>query len=130
MKYSKGLGIAAAIILMASCFLPWAYYTDLQTTFNGYYSEQNAYGKPGILITSLSLLCIVLFLVPKVWAKYWNIFFGAILFTYALKSFVMFAGCYPKGCPVKLAGIWIMIFSAAAVLGASLFPSMPVKKQS
>ncbi|HSB92680.1 MAG TPA: hypothetical protein VLC28_06160 [Flavitalea sp.] len=122
MKYSKYIGIVAALLMVAACFMPWTFYPDLGKTFNGFFSQENAYGKPGILLSILAVIVIILFLVPRVWAKYWNIFFSAICFTYAIKSFVLFAGCYPKGCPEKLIGIWLMIAGASILLLASLFP--------
>ena len=122
MKYSKYIGILAALLMVAACFMPWTFYPDLGKTFNGFFSQENAYGKPGILLSMLAAISIILFLVPRVWAKYWNIFFSAIIFTYALKSFVLFAGCYPKGCPEKLIGIWLMMAGASIVLLASLMP--------
>ena len=122
MKYSKYIGILAALLMVAACFMPWTFYPDLGKTFNGFFSQENAYGKPGILLSMLAAISIILFLVPRVWAKYWNIFFSAIIFTYALKSFVLFAGCYPKGCPEKLIGIWLMMAAASIVLLASLMP--------
>jgi hypothetical protein len=127
MKYSKYVGIIAALLMVAACFMPWTYYPDLGKTFNGFFSQENAYGKPGVLLSFLAAVAIILFVIPRVWAKYWNIFFSAICFTYAIKSFVLFAGCYPKGCPEKLPGIWIMIAGASIVLLSSLFPEMKPK---
>ena len=124
MKYSKYIGIVAALLMVAACFMPWTFYPDLGKTFNGFFSQENAYGKPGILLSILAGINIMLFLVPRVWAKYWNIFFSAICFTYAIKSFVLFAGCYPKGCPEKLIGIWLMMAGASLLLLAALFPEM------
>jgi len=123
MKYSKWIGIVAALVMVAACFIPWTYYPDLNKTFNGFFSEENAYGKPGILLMTLAAICILFFLINRVWSKYWNIFFTAICFTYAIKSFVLFAGCYPKGCPEKLTGIWLMLASAAVMFVAALTPA-------
>jgi hypothetical protein len=122
MRYSKWIGIGAALIMVAACFIPWTYYPDLGKTFNGFFSQENAYGKPGILLTSLAVICTIFFLINRVWSKYWNIFFTAICFTYAIKSFLLFAGCYPKGCPEKLTGIWLMLASAALMFLSALLP--------
>ena len=128
MKYSKYIGIVAALVMVAACFMPWTFYPDLGKTFNGFFSQENAYGKPGILLSILAGIAIILFVVPRVWAKYWNIFFSAICFTYAIKSFILFAGCYPKGCPEKLIGIWLMMASASVLLLCALFPEMKNRK--
>ena len=114
--------------MVAACFIPWTNYPDLNKTFNGFFSEENAYGKPGILLITLASICILFFLINRVWSKYWNIFFSAICFTYAIKSFVLFAGCYPKGCPEKLTGIWLMLAGAAVMFIAALVPGDGIRK--
>ena len=56
MKYSQYIGVAAAIILVGACFLPWAFYPDLNKDFTGFFSEQNNYGRPGKLFSILAPL--------------------------------------------------------------------------
>jgi hypothetical protein len=94
MKYAAYLGIASALLLMAFCFMPWAYYPDLQQNFTGFYSVQNTYGKPGIALIFLAVMAIVLFLIPKLWAKRTNQFISVLIFAYSLKSFILFTGSY------------------------------------
>jgi hypothetical protein len=113
LKYAALIGIAAALFLIAFCFLPWAFYPDLQENFTGFYSSHNHYGKPGKAILFLSVLSIILFLVPKAWAKWTNQVTGVILFAYALKTYILFSSCYNTICPqIK--------FALPAVLGTSL----------
>ena len=80
MKYSQWLGIGAALLVIAACFMPWAFFPDLQKDFTGFFSEQNRYGRPGKVLVAFSVLQIVFFLIPKIWAKRANIFLGAITF--------------------------------------------------
>ncbi len=47
LKVLHGLGLAACIALVVSCFLPWGHYADINQDFTGFYSYQNQYGKPG-----------------------------------------------------------------------------------
>lgn len=117
------LGMLACILLVASCFMPWAYYPDLQTSFTGFYSHKNFYGKPGKFLTMLSLLSLACMLVPKLWAKRAHLFIAALMVGYAIKSYILFTSCYNAQCPEKRAGIFLMLFSALAVLLASFLPS-------
>lgn len=130
MRNIKWIGIAAAVLLAVSCFMPWTYYPDLNKNFTGFFSEQNTYGRPGILLVSLAVITILLTLIPRIWAKYWNIFFAVICLSYAIKTFILFAGCYSVACPRKLAGIWLMLAMAVMVFVASLFPKMPERNKS
>ena len=127
MKYSQWIGVAAAILLIISCFMPWTWYPDLGKSFNGFYSEGNIYGKPGKLLAFLSVLLIALYLTPRVWAKRWNMFNGCFTLAYTIKTFILFTGCYGGVCPEKLAGIWIMLGCSLAIMLTVLVPDTPLK---
>ena len=123
MKYSNWLGIFTALLLIVSAFLPWTYHPDIDQVFTGFYSMENAYGKPGKLLIFFALVASVFFVIPKVWAKRWNILICSIGFAYAIKSFLLFSGCYKGICPDKLYGIWMMTGSALVMLIVSFLPS-------
>lgn len=129
MRYSQWIGIAAAITLMASGFLHWAWYPDLQQYFTGFYSEKNLYGKPGKVFIFFAAIAIIFYLLPKIWAKRWNILVCALTLAYAIKSFIGFSGCYRGICPQRQVGIWIMLSSAAIMMLAALLPDMKVEKK-
>lgn len=126
MKYSQWVGIAAAVILVVSCFLPWTFHPDLNKEFTGFFSENNNYGKPGKVFIGLAAIAVIFFLIPRVWAKRWNLLVGALVVAFAIKSFIVFSGCYRGICPSKLAGLWIMLLSAIVVLVMTLLPDMKV----
>jgi len=123
------LGIVAAITLIISCFLPWAYYPDLKDTFTGFYSYQNQYGKPGKMIVVISAIVLLFILLPKIWAKRVNLFLAALGLGYAIKSYILYSGCYNTYCPQKQAGIYVMIFSAIILLITTAFPQLKIQKR-
>ena len=129
MKYSQRIGIGAAIIVVAASFLPWAYFPDLNEIFTGFFSEQNRYGRPGLVLIFLSAIMIVLYLVPKVWAKRSNILVAAISFAFCIKCFNLYDACYRGICPDKKAGIYIVLAASIIALAAALFPDLPVKQE-
>lgn len=117
MKYAHYVGIAAALFLILTCFIPWAYYPDIQESFTGFYSKQNNYGKPGKTFVFLSLISIVFFLIPKIGAKWANQVLGVIIFAYALKTYILFSSCYNTICPqVKPGLIGMMGFSTVILI--------------
>jgi hypothetical protein len=129
MKYSQWIGIAASIILVIAGFLPWTYHPDLNKNFTGFFSENNVYGKPGYVFVVMSIITIVFFAIQRVWAKRWNMFICALVLSYAIKSFIMFSGCYRGICPDKLAGLWIMLASAVLMMVMALFPDIKLKEK-
>jgi hypothetical protein len=129
MKYSQSIGIAAALLLIAACFMPWAYYPDLQKEFTGFFSEQNAYGRPGKLIVALSVLAIVFFLIPRIWAKRSNIFLGAVILAFSIKSYILFTACYNGTCPDKKLGIFLVVIAPVIMIAAAILPNMKVREK-
>jgi hypothetical protein len=130
MKYSQWIGIAAAIILVIAGFLPWTYHPDLNKNFTGFFTENNIYGKPGNVFVVMSIIASVFFAIQKVWAKRWNMFICALILSYAIKSFIMYSGCYRGICPDKLAGLWIMLASAVLMMVMALFPDVKLKEEA
>jgi hypothetical protein len=127
LKYASHIGIAAALLLILCCFIPWAYYPDLQQNFTGFYSMQNQYGKPGKTFIFLSIISIALFLISKLWAKRWNQFVSVLIFAYALKCFIIFAACYLGICPEIRSGLIGMLGFSVIVLICSLLSKADVK---
>src|SRR6478672_3300658 len=109
MRYSNWIGVAAAVILIAVCFMPWTYHADIQKTFTGFFSEQGMYGKPGKFFIFFSALCITLLLIPKIWAKRVHLFASALMVAYAIKTYILYTSCYNAYCPEKKAGIYLVL---------------------
>ena len=128
MKYSQILGIIAAIVLMLSGLMNWTWYPDIKEYFTGFYTHNNQYGRPGRIFIIAGIIAIIFYLVPRIWAKRWNVFFCAIIFAYAIKTFILFSGCYRGICPERQAGIWVMLASASVMLIAALLPDLKLKK--
>ena len=127
MKYSQWIGIAAALLLIAACFMPWAWFPDLGKNFTGFFSEKNIYGRPGKVLIFFSVIEILLFAIPRVWAKRANILVAALTIAFAIKSYILYTACYGGLCPDKRAGIFLMLGSAAVALVAALLPDLPVR---
>lgn len=129
-KNSQWIGIAAALLLIGACFLPWAYFPDLQKDFTGFFSEKNAYGRPGKVFIALSIAAIILFLIPKIWAKRTNIFIGAITIAFGVKCFLLFTACYKGICPEKRPGIFLVLLASAIMTLAAILPDIKLKERA
>lgn len=115
--------------LIVSCFLPWTFHADLGLTFSGFFSYQNQYGKPGMLLVFMAVLVFVFMLLPKVWAKRANLFVCALTLGYAIKTYVLFASCYNAYCPEKKAGLYLMLTACFIMLLASVFPHLKLESK-
>jgi uncharacterized BrkB/YihY/UPF0761 family membrane protein len=118
------IGLIAAAVLIATCFMPWTYHADVQKDFTGFFSEKNRYGRPGKFILIFIGVIVTLMLLPKLWAKRINLFLGAVLVAYAFKTYVLYTSCYMAYCPEKKAGVYLMLGASVVVFIATVFPNM------
>lgn len=128
MKYYKPIGILICLLIIVSCFMPWAYYPDLQKSFTGFHSEQNSYGKPGVLFTFVAIVSIILILINRIWAKRTHLFFAALNLAYLIRTYILFTSCYNTICPIKQTGIYLLVASCILLMVICLFPDMKLSE--
>jgi hypothetical protein len=126
-KILHWLGLAAAITLIIACFLPWTFHADVKENFTGFHSFKNTYGSPSKFLLLVGVAGFVFILLPKVWAKRVNLFLAALGMGYAIKTFVLYTGCYYAYCPQKLMGLYIMLISSVVLMLAAIFPNLKVE---
>ena len=132
MKYSKWIGMATCLVLIAVCFMPWTYHADVQKNFTGFFSEKDAYGKPGKFIVFFCLASFALILAQKVWAQRVLLFVAGTLLAYSIKTYILYTSCYNAYCPEKKAGIFLLLACPVIIFAASLFSDVkvsPVEKK-
>lgn len=122
-RYSRWVTLIAAIVLIISCFMPWAYYADLQKSFTGFFSENNTYGKPGKWLVSMALISVVCQFLPMIFLKRMNLLLMALNLAYAIKSYIVYAECYRGYCPEKQTGIYLMLLASVVLMITAVFPS-------
>ena len=127
MKHYKIIGLLACALLIVSCFLPWAYYADLNKTFNGFFSEGNNYGKPGKFFVFFAIASLALIYLDKIWAKRLHLFLSALNIGYLIKTYVLFTSCYNTYCPEKRAGIYLLIISSILIMIVSISPDLKIE---
>lgn len=111
MKYIKLTGAVVVTLLIASCFMHWAWYPDLEKYFTGFYSEEGYYGKPGILLSVVGLFGLLTYLFPKGILVKINLAMAGIGFAYAIKSFILYGGGYDGYMPEKQFGLYLMMLT-------------------
>jgi hypothetical protein len=110
------LGSLGALMVVAGCFLPWTYHADVNETFNGFYSTNNTYGRPGVYLIIFTCIVILGIFVNKYWAKGTALFIAAFSFAYAITAYVRYGSCYKAYCPSKLIGIFVTPIGAFLLL--------------
>lgn len=126
MKFYKQIGFVSCLLLVISCFLPWAYYPDLHQSFTGFFSEKGIYGKPGKVFIFFAVCSVILIFIDKIWAKRTFIFIAAFNIGYLIRTYILFTGCYNSICPSKEYGIYLLILSCILLMLVSLFPDLKI----
>ena len=129
MNYKKNLhylAIVATLAIIATCFIPWVHYNNIDVTFNGYNVKKFAtgvyYGRAGIIITIFAAISLLFTLMPSIVAKRVNMFLCALLVAYTLRTYVIFTGSLFDGEVTKLAGIYLIVFLSFVMVICSVFP--------
>jgi hypothetical protein len=74
----------------------------------------------------MAAIATIFYIVPKLWAKRWNMIVCCILLGFAIRTFIIFGTCYRGICPEKQFGIWLMLGSCIVMLLATLLPDLKV----
>lgn len=131
MKYSQQIGVIAALALIGVCFMPWIYVEQLNLTLNGLngkISDSLTFGRQFIPHTFFCCVLIILFLVPKVWAKRVNLFFGFLNLSWAIKNYIIFSMCRPN-CPQVKAGLYLLVAIALVIQVCVFLPKIAISQK-
>ena len=129
MRYMKWIGIAAAILLIVSCFTPWVFIESKNITVSGVDATGTNFGKPGYFHFLMTALFLFLTFTQRIWAKRTNLFVTAINIGWVVRNYFMIAACQGGECPEKKIGIYMIVLSSILMLVSAMFPDMELKEE-
>lgn len=122
-------GIVAALLLILSCFLPWVHFNSVHETFTGFhvtpFANGTYYGRAGIFISVLTLIVFILMFVNRAWVKGANLFIAALIFAYAIRTYLVFTASLFPGEVTRKPGIFFILIFSLILLLTTLFPRSP-----
>jgi uncharacterized membrane protein YhaH (DUF805 family) len=130
MRWMKWTGLAAVIILITACFLPWVTILSKNIIVTGINATGTSFGKPGYLHLFFSFFFIICTLVPYIAAKRVNLLVTAFNTAWALRNYFLISACRGGECPEKNNGIYLILIASIVMLVTALFPDVkiPVEK--
>lgn len=128
MKYLKWIGIGSAILLVIACFMPWYHLGWKGLTISGV-EGGGKFGKPGYWHFVFVFFFLCFSLIPKIWAKQWNLLVVALNAAWMVRNFFALAVCSAGDCPERQMGIWMVMIASIVMLTAALFPDISLKKE-
>ena len=129
MRYMKWIGLFAVILLIVSCFLPWANIASKNIMVSGVESTGTNFGKPGYTHFVLSFFFIIFHFIPKLWAKRSNLLVVALNIAWAIRNYFIISMCREGECPEKQIGLWLVLLASFLVLIAALFPDIKLNEE-
>ncbi len=127
MKYSNYIGVIAASAIIAVCFMPWVYIPSIQTTITGMSADKTNFGSPGLMNIILCIFAVILFIIPRIWAKRVNLFMGTFNLAWSIRNFLLITQCQVGECPEKQTGIYFLLALSGVLLLMTFIPPDPLK---
>ena len=125
----KWIGLAAAVLLIVSCFTPWVIITSRNITVSGVDATGTNYGKPGYFHFVMTFFFLLFSFIPRVWAKRFNLLVTGLNFAWAIRNYFIISSCQGGDCPDKQAGIYLTVLASLLLLLAALFPDMKLPEE-
>ncbi|MEY3738776.1 MAG: hypothetical protein RL544_1554 [Bacteroidota bacterium] len=129
MKYSQTIGIIACLIVLICSYLPWSIVVSEHITISGFDTRGTRFGRPGLFLDFFTVLSLLLFAIPKIWAKRTNIFIGAIVFTWSIRNYILVSTCLMGECPVKQPALYVLVGASLVVMIMTLLPTINTSKK-
>jgi len=129
LKHSKWIGLLSVMIVVVVCCMPWIEVPSAHLQIGGMFAngKQN-FGKPGLMNIICSAGAAIWFMLPQVWAKRTNIFFCGFNIAWAIRNYILLSRCYGGDCPVKLMGLYLLVFASAIMLLMAFIPDTAIKE--
>lgn len=130
MRWLKWTGIAAAALMIASCFMEWVALSSRNISVSGVNAEGTDWGKPGYLHLVLTVFFVLCTLIPKIGAKRANLLVTALNLAWALRNFFMISSCSAGECPEKHTGLYLVLIASVLMLVSAMFPDIKLPESS
>ena len=124
MKYSQTIGCILVLLLAGTRYLPWSFIPERNILVTGMEAPGTMYGKPGLMHILLGVVLLLLFIIPKIWAKRTNVFISAINLAWSIRNFMLLSTCYMGECPEKKIGLYMGLLLSIGILIMTFLPEL------
>jgi len=130
MKYSNYIGILAALLMLLASKFTWIYIPSINAVVTGFGSASvTKFGQPALMNLIIIPISILLFLIPRLWAKRINPFLGALNFAWAFRNVLLLSTCRNGECPVTHSWLYIYFAASFVLMIMTLLPDLKIKEK-
>lgn len=130
MKYSQTIGIIASLLIVTTGFFNWVFVPGLNRYFTGLDMKAIMMGSPIYINYFLATIIIILFALPKIWAKKLNMFVAGIGGAWNLRNFILLGSCADGDCLMRQPALWLYFILGLFVFLMALLPKMQVDRDA
>ena len=125
----KWAGLLIVGLLIVSCFIPWVIIESKNIIVSGVDATDTNFGKPGYIHFVLSFFFIIFHLIPKIWAKRWNLLIVALNLAWAVRNYFIISACRDGECPEKQIGFYLVLISSVLLMLSAMFPDVKLTEE-
>ena len=118
--------MAALVIIV--CYMPWSIVLEHNIVISGMDAKGTDFGRPGLMNIILSIVMIVFFSLPKVWAKRTNLFITTISFAWSIRNYLLVTSCYYGECPQRQPALYAFVLFSFIAMLMSFFPQVKIEE--
>lgn len=127
MKHSQTIGILLCLILIYATTQPFVIIESRHWVITGWNPVGSDFGQSGKFLSFFAGLSLLFFVMPFIWAKRFNMVFGALLLSWAFRNFLILSTCQMGECPQKQWALYACIILSALILLMTFLPNTKVK---
>ena len=130
MKHSQTIGIIFCLTLFFFSTQPLVFIESQQWIITGWKTAESNYGQPGKFFAYIGGMSLVLFILPYLWAKRFNMALGAFLVAWSFRNFLVLSTCQMGECPQKQWALYGCIIVSVGILIMTFLPKITIIKSS
>ena len=129
MRWMKWVGLAAAIMMVISCFNTWVVITTKNIVVTGVDATGTNFGKPAYFNLIFTSLFLFFNFIPRIWAKRLNLVICAFNLAWTIRNYFMVSTCRAGECPEQHIALYLMMIASVLMLLSAFFPDMKLQEK-
>lgn len=129
MKYSQTIGIILTLFLLYLTTQPLVIIESRNWVITGWKVAETNFGQPGKFMLYMGVMNIILFGLPYIPAKRFNMVFAILNFSWTIRNFLILSACAMGECPQKQWSLYACIMVSFAILIMTFLPKIDINKK-
>jgi hypothetical protein len=126
MKHSQTIGILLCLALIYTTTQPFVIIESRHWVITGWNPAGSSFGQSGKFLSFFSVLSAIFFALPFIWAKRFNMVFGALMLSWSFRNYLILSTCQMGECPLKQWALYGCIILSGLILLMTFLPKIKV----